>query len=464
MYIVPNRIQIGASMNRVAFILLAAFLIFGTDRSSCQPAMADSVRSEFLHAWNAYRRLAWGHDELRPLSGKAADWYGSSLCMTPIDAFDTMVLMGLSCEAAEAKQLVLDSLSFDRDLSVQFFETTIRLLGGLLSAYQLEGDSRFLMKARDLADRLMPAFASPTGMPWRFVNLRTGAVKDPISNPAEIGTCLLEFGTLSGITGDPKYFTAAKRAMVELFNRRSRIGLVGTQINVNTGVWVDPASHIGGMIDSYYEYLVKGWKLFGDDDCRRMWEEHERAITAFIADTLHGGLWYGQADMTSGKRTGTVFGSLEAFFPALLVLSGDQARAALLESSCYRMWNLHGIEPEALDYAVMHATDPGYHLRPEVIESAYYLYRTTGDSTYVAMGRVFFEGLRHWCRVPNGYAMLKDVTTKERGDRMESFFFAETMKYFYLLFAPPETLPFGLVVFNTEAHPLWPTGRTRQER
>jgi mannosidase alpha-like ER degradation enhancer 2 len=248
--------------------------------------------------------------------------------------------------------------------------------------------------------------------------------------------------------------------MVELFRRRSPLGLVGTQIDVRTGLWVNHTSHIGGMIDSYYEYLVKAWKLFGDEDCRRMWEEHARALTRYVADTAYGGLWYGEAEMESGKRTGTAFGSLEAFFPAVLVLAGDVPLAAELQASCFRMWNRYGIEPEAIDYTTMCATDSSYHLRPEIIESAYYLYEQTGDDRYREMGRVIFDGLRRSCRTPQGYAMIEDVRTKRQGDRMESFFFAETLKYLYLLFAPPATLPFGSVIFNTEAHPLRRTWTT----
>ncbi len=425
-------------------------------QSSMDAATADSIRREFLHAWNGYHRFAWGHDALDPLSQQPRDWYGTSLCMTPVDAFDTMVLMGLTREAAEAKQLILDSLRFDRNIEVQGFEVTIRLVGGLLSAYQMDGDKRFLDLATDLANRLLPLYHSPTGMPWRFVNLRTGAVRDSVNNPAEIGTSLLEFGLLSRLTGDSTYIRRAKHAVLELFRRRSPIGLVGTSINILTGEWVDRSSHIGGMIDSYYEYLLKASILLNDSECRQMWDQSRTAIETYVADTAHGSLWYGVVDMDTGRRLRTVFGSLEAFYPAVLCLAGDTTRAERLEASCLRMWNAYGIEPEEFDYTTMTAISPQYYLRPEIIESAYYLYHVTGDEKYREMGRIFFDAIRRYCRTDAGYAMLKSVITKERGDRMESFFFAETLKYLYLLFADPQTLPFGQVVFNTEAHPLRP--------
>ena len=93
-------------------------------------------------------------------------------------------------------------------------------------------------------------------------------------------------------------------------------------------------------------------------------------------------------------------------------------------------------------------------LRPEVIESAYYLYHFTGDERYREMGRNFFESLVSCCRVDAGYAALSRVQPPVRRDQMQSFLLAETMKYLYLLFAPEEALDFKRVVFNTEAHPL----------
>ncbi len=445
-------------MMRASFpvITLVCLVLGAVSLADAQDSVisADVVKREFLHSWNAYKEHAWGHDELRPISAKPHDWYSASLLMTPVDAFDTMILMGLHREAEEAKQLILDSLSFDRDIEVQAFEITIRHLGGLLAAYQLDGDPRFLRLAEDLGRRLLPVFNTPTGMPRRYVNLRTGATRDSANNPAEIGTSLLEFGTLSKLTGDPVYYGKSKRALVALYSRRSTIGLVGTLINVETGEWIDRTSHIGGMIDSYYEYLLKSWLLFGDTECRTMWEESIRAVNTWLADTSSGKLWYGQADMESGKRTGTTFGSLEAFFPAVLSLSGDRIRAARLEESCLAMWNLHGIEPEEINYLTMTPTARQYVLRPEIIESAWYLYHFTGDQRYRRMGETFARGLMRYCRVKAGYAQLRDVTTKERSDGMQSFFFAETLKYLYLLFARPGPVGLDTAVFTTEAHPL----------
>jgi mannosidase alpha-like ER degradation enhancer 2 len=448
---------------QIRTLLAAVQVAAGMAGPPSAPPNAGQVRAAFLHAWQGYARYAWGHDDLDPLSRTPHDWYGTPLLMTPVDAYDTMLLMGLRHEAADAKRLILERLSFDRDVSVQVFEVTIRLLGGLLSAYEMDGDPRFLRLATDLGDRLLPAFRSPTGMPYRYVNLRTGVTRDPVSNPAEIGTLMLEFGTLSRLTGRPVYYDTAKRAAEQLFARRSRLGLVGSTIDVRTGAWQDSTSHIGGGIDSWYEYLLKSWRLFGDDDFRRMWEASVAPMHRYLADERFGGLWYGQANMATGRRVGTTFGSLEAFLPAVLALSGDTARAGRLMTSVNRMWTTFGIEPETLDYATMTVGDePGYELRPESLESAYYLYRLTGEERYREMGAAMWTAIARWTRTDAGFAALADVRTRAKRDRMHSFFFAETLKYAYLLLAPAATLDLSTVVLNTEAHPLrrsMPKGR-----
>ena len=416
--------------------------------------MASRVREEFLHAWNGYKQFAWGHDELKPLSKSYHDWYAAPLYLTAVDALDTMVLMGLDDGATSTKEFIARNLSFDHDIYVKNFEITIRVLGGLLSSHQLTGDKRLLQLAEDLGDRLLPVFNSPTGMPYVNVNLKTGEVRGEHTNPAEVGTLLVEFGTLSKLTGNPAYYEKAKRAVVELFARRSPLGLVGAGINVKTGAWTDSTTFIGGGIDSYYEYLLKCWLLFGDKDCERMWRSSIEAVNKYVADDGPAGLWYGEVNMNSGARVGTIFGSLDAFFPGTLALSGDVERARRLEESCYKMWTAFGVEPQEFDYSKTKIAYDGYPLQPEIIESAFYLYRFTNDSHYLDMGHTFFDSLVKYCRTDSGYAALGNVETKEKKDEMESYFLAETLKYLYLLFAPQATLDLSQVVFNTEAHPI----------
>jgi mannosidase alpha-like ER degradation enhancer 2 len=385
-----------------------------------------------------------------------------------------MILMGLKAEARSTREYIVKNLSFGKDVDVQNFEITIRLLGGLLSSYQMTGDKRLLNLAEDLGNRLLPVFESPTGLPYRYVNLKTGKVRGNVTNPAEAGTLLIEFGTLSKLTHKPVFYDKAKRALVEIYNRRSPIGLVGTWINVETGKWTDTDSHISGAIDSYYEYLLKCAILFDDQDCRRMWTDSIAAINQHLRDETKGRmkpeLWYGHADMNTGKRTATTYGALDAFFPAVLALSGDLNRARLLQESSYKMWMKHGIEPEEINYQTMEVISPGYPLRPEIVESTYYLYHYAAvgapglptlrkgkprlTEEYLQRGEMMFRDFVKYCRTDEGYAALKSVVTKEQADSMQSFLFAETFKYFYLLFAPPKTLDFDKVIFNTEAHPV----------
>jgi hypothetical protein len=126
-------------------VLLAILGLLATggckSREEAQARQATNrVKTEFLHAWNNYERYAWGHDALKPLTKTAHDWYGQSLLMTPVDALDTLILMKLDAEAAKSRAHIVSDLSFDRDIYVKNFEITIRLLGGLLSGYQLTGD------------------------------------------------------------------------------------------------------------------------------------------------------------------------------------------------------------------------------------------------------------------------------------------------------------------------------------
>jgi len=438
----------------ILFVVISTFALNAVAQKVNRSERAESVKAEFLHAWNGYKKYAWRHDDLKPLSKTHKDWYAESLLMTPVDALDTMYLIGMKKEADATRKYITKNLSFDKNIDVQNFEITIRLLGGLLSSYQITGDKKLLNLADDLGTRLLPIFDSPTGLPYKYVNLKTGKTRGEVTNPAETGTLLIEFGTLSKLTNKPIYFEKAKRALAETYKRRSKIGLVGTNINVETGEWTNKDSHVSAEIDSYYEYLLKCAILFDDKDCRKMWEDSIAAINKNLADEVRGELWYGHANMDTGKRTETTFGALDAFFPAILALSGDLPRAKRLQDSSFKMWNLHGIEPEVLNYKTMKVEHAGYPLRPEIVESTYYLYHYTKDPKYLSMGESMWKDFVKYCRTEAGYAALKSVVTKEKSDSMQSFLFAETFKYYYLLFAPEKTLDLDKVVFNTEAHPI----------
>ena len=416
--------------------------------------MCNKVKAATQHAWKGYKDHAWGADDLKPLTKTSKTWYKTSMLMTPVDAFDTFTLLGLTKEATEAKDLILTKLNFNVDNDVQVFEITIRLLGGLITAYELDGDKKFLTLAKDLADRLMPAFKSKTGMPYRYVHLQTGKTRDGINNPAEIGTLMMEFGKLSKITGNKKYYVAAKKGMMYVYKNRSVLNLVGEQINVETGKWVNNRSHIGAYIDSYYEYLYKSWLLFGDKDFKTAFDVHNAAIKKHLLSKTPNGWFMHQVDMNTGKIIGTTYGALEAFYAGLCAFAGDVATGREIQEANYYMWTRFNIEPEEFNFMADTITSAYYILRPENLESAFYMYRLTGELKYLWQGKVMVESIIEHCKNDAGFASLKNVQTFEKMNSMESFFFGETLKYAYLIFAPESTLDFKKVVLTTEAHPF----------
>jgi mannosidase alpha-like ER degradation enhancer 2 len=416
--------------------------------------MCSKVKAAAQHAWQGYKDFAWGADDLKPLTKTAKTWYKTSMLMTPVDAFDTFTLLGLKTEAKEAKDLILTKLNFNIDNDVQVFEITIRLLAGLITAYEMDGDKKFLTLAKDLGNRLMPAFNSKTGMPYRFVHLQTGKTRDGINNPAEIGTLMMEFGKLSKITGDKKYYDAAKKGMMYVYNHRSALDLVGEQIDVETGKWVNTRSHIGAYIDSYYEYLYKSWLLFGDKDFKTAFDVHNAAIKKHLISKTNNGWFMHQVDMNTGKQIGTTYGALEAFYAGLCAFAGDVETGRQIQEANYYMWTRFNIEPEEFDFKADTITSAYYILRPENLESAFYMYRLTGELKYLWQGKVMVESIIEHCKNDVGFASLKNVQTFEKMNTMESFFFGETLKYAYLIFAPELTLDFKKVVLTTEAHPF----------
>src|SRR5262249_49718429 len=273
--------KINMKRSFLAVILLVCVLttLNGADQPNPQTApvdkaqMAEKVRQEFLLNWNAYKKYGWGHDMFKPLSRGHCDWHEFPLYLSAVDAMDTLYLMGFKKEGDEAREFVATNLSFDHDIHVKNYEMVIRIMGGLLSTYQITGDKRLLALAEDEGNRLLPVFKSETGMPYTHVDFKTGAVQGEISNPTEIGSMLLELGTLSKLTGKPIYYDKAKRAMVELYNRRSPLGLIGSTMNVRTGKWIDPADGFS----NFHKTMLKCQQLFGDKDCEQMWHS---SITA----------------------------------------------------------------------------------------------------------------------------------------------------------------------------------------
>jgi mannosidase alpha-like ER degradation enhancer 1/mannosidase alpha-like ER degradation enhancer 2 len=446
------------------YLISSIFIILVLIAVSCQSPeqkaakadkeTADQIKAEFVRSWEGYKTYAWGHDVLLPVSKGHMDWYEESLHISPIDAYSTMKVMGLDAEAERVKRYVVDSVDFNKDIFVKTFEVNIRILGGLLAMYEMSGDVQVLNRARDFGDRLMPAFNSPTGIPYYYVNLKTGETKGAEVNLAEGGTYMLEMGLLSRYTGNLAYYMKAKGAMKAIFSRSSRWGLVGERINVETGEWKDVKSHIGCCIDSYFEYMYKGYVLFGDEELKRMWEKSIIPIQSLMADPMGDDLWYGQVNMETGEKMGSTVTLYDAYFPAVLALSGDLERAAKNQAAFNRLWMKNGLEPMVYDYKADKILNASYDLNPEIIESAYYLYYFTKDVKYKDMARQYFADLVAYCRTDIAFTCIEDVTTKKQKDHMETFFLAETMKYLYLVFANPPGINPDKCVFSTEAHPF----------
>ncbi len=416
--------------------------------------MCTKVKTAAQHAWKGYKDYAWGSDDLRPLTKTSRNWYKHSMLMTPVDAFDTFTMLGLTAEAREAKDIILTKLDFNVDNEVQVFEITIRLLAGLITAYEMDGDKKFLALATDLANRMMPAFNTPTGMPCRYVHLQTGKIRDSINNPAEIGTLMMEFGKLSKLTGNKAYYYVAKKAIMLVYAKRSSIDLVGEQIDVTTGKWVSTQSHISGYIDSYYEYLYKSWILFGDKDFLTAFETHNKAIKKYLIDKTGNGWFMRHVDMNTGKESSTTYGALDAFYAGLCAYAGDIPTAKNIQDANYYMWTNFNMEPEEFNYRTDSITSAYYILRPENLESCFYLYRLSHKVDYLWMAKTMVDDILEHCKAEAGFASIKNVKTYEQVNSMESFFFGETLKYAYLVFAPASTADLNKIVFTTEAHPF----------
>src|SRR5690242_8587449 len=216
--------------------------------------LADDVRAQMQWAWDHYVERCFGQDQIKPVSGGAEPFFfpkGPALGLSIVEALDTLYVMKLDAELAHGVRWIADNLHFEIDGEVQVFETGIRMVGGLLSAWCATHEKKLLALAQDLADRLSPAFTkSPTGMPYRFVNLKTGSVRDPETYPAEIGTYIAEWGMLSRAVGNKRYYDMAKRATEALFERRSTLDLVADTINIETGSWKSRRASIGPPADS----------------------------------------------------------------------------------------------------------------------------------------------------------------------------------------------------------------------
>ncbi|XP_034668733.1 ER degradation-enhancing alpha-mannosidase-like protein 3 isoform X2 [Drosophila subobscura] len=483
-----------SSAQRLVFTFLLALLIMVASVLSSDTAMPtqnmshkertelrEEARDMFYHAYRAYMENAYPADELMPLSCKGRyrgvtpsrgdmDDILGNFSMTLVDTLDTLVLLGDFTEFEHAVKLVIRDVQFDSDIIVSVFETNIRMVGGLLSAHIL---SEYLQKqvdvmhwykgellemARELGYRLLPAFNTSTGIPHARVNLRNG-MKDPMLKKSRetctacAGTILLEFAALSRLTGDPIFEVRAHAAMDALWKLRHRgSDLMGTVLNVHSGDWVRRDSGVGAGIDSYYEYLFKSYVLLGDDKYLARFNRHYNAVMKYVSE---GPMLLDVLMHRPHAKSRNFMDSLLAFWPGLQVLSGDLKPAVQTHEMLYQVMQMHNLIPEAftVDFQIHWGQ---HHLRPEFIESTYFLYRATGDHHYLQVGKRALKTLQQYAKVSCGYAAVNDVRTGKHEDRMDSFVLSETFKYLFLLFSEPQDLIINVdeFVFTTEAHLL----------
>ncbi|KAH9253979.1 hypothetical protein BASA81_008103 [Batrachochytrium salamandrivorans] len=445
----------------------------------------DQIRAVFYHGYNAYWEHAFPEDELQPLTcrGVESDLTPGKM-LTLIDAMDTLVVLGNITEFHRVVHIISqqEHTLFKVDKTISVFETTIRILGGLISAHLICEDEELgarpsayngslLRMAVDLGNRLLPAFDSPTKIPFGTVDLLRGV---PIGETSEActaaaGSLSLEFGLLSTLTGDSKYFLASRNALKAIFELRSpQLNLLGRHLDIKSGQWTEPIAGIGSNIDSIYEYYLKQYILFGDDESLEWFNIlYEGAVRHLRVPV--GNRFYHEVDMRSGKVTRRLASALQAFWSGMQVLAGDVTAATKTLNGFMAIANEFVFLPEDFDVVrwtpITTGNSPSYLLRPELIESLFYVYQATGDESWLLAGKQVVNSVIQHCYVPQcGFASIRDVTSpnKHKIDSMPSFFLSEWVKYAYLLFDTTEN-PFnrGNWVFTTEAHPFRVTKATQ---
>jgi mannosyl-oligosaccharide alpha-1,2-mannosidase len=421
--------------------------------------LAEDVRSEMRWAWGHYRERAWGKDQIKPLSGgfESFPLKNHHLGLSLIEALDTLWIMGLDDEFRDGVEWVKANLDVNVDGEVSVFETSIRLVGGLLSAWHACGEAALLAKARDLADRLLPSFAvSPIGIPHRYINLKTGLVRGRETNPAETGTFIPEFGFLSRATGDDCYRAAAKRALVSMFDRRSRIGLLADRIDAVTGEWMSRRATIGPPSDSYYEYLWDGWDLLGDRDCLRMYRACTAAILKHQPLRRGGNLWFANVDFETGSPIDTEQDELGSFYGGLLAQGGNRTIGAAHTRTWATVQERYGVLPESVDSTDMRALSITNDLRPELADAALNHWLLDRREEWRHIVRDHYLAMKRWNKAAYGYSDLADVTAspKLQSDHCPGYWWSEQMKYYYLIFADTPRVDYRRLYLSTEGNIL----------
>ncbi|ANZ75090.1 BA75_02400T0 [Komagataella pastoris] len=465
----------------------------------------DEVREVFHQSWVDYVKNGWGKDVYHPVSQTAENMGQNPLGWIIVDSLDTLHLMNMSEELKHAGDWIEHELNYDFDYEVNVFETTIRMLGGFLSAFHLTKDNLYLDKAVDLADRLIGGFESNTGIPYASVNLKTGkGVRSHVdmgsSSTAEVATLQLEFKYLSQLTGNSIYWRKVENIMAVLDSNHPTDGLVPIYIQPETGLYWGKLIRLGSRGDSYYEYLIKQYLQTNETVYKEMYDEAIQGVKKHLVRksnpsrlTFIGELPNGINGEFSNKMDHLVCflgGTLAVGATSGLTI--NEARQSdfwnpereyqfslgkELAYTCYKMYHdvsATGLAPEIVVFNTDKKVQRDFYIkpadthnlqRPETVESLFYMFKITGDPMYREWGYEIFKNFVKHTSVTSGgrnndvrYSCLQDVTatTPNYKDDLESFWFAETLKYLYLLFDDDVAEQWDLkkVVFNTEAHPF----------
>ncbi|KAF6809607.1 glycosyl hydrolase family 47 protein [Colletotrichum sojae] len=474
------------------------------------PKRQKAVRDVFKKSYDSYKRYAWGRDELAPVNAGAKNTFGG-WAASLVDSLDTLWIMGFNDEFYEAAE-VAAQLDWSKTTvkSANMFETTIRHLGGLLSAYDLSGEEALLEKAKELGDMLYMGFDTPNRMPGFWINFedaKSGAqlagTHDPSASPCSLS---LEFTRLSQLTGDMKYFDAVNRIsrFLERTQFQSKLpGMWPRMIDFrDERVDTDSRFTLGALADSLYEYLPKMYALLGglDKSYEKMYvgamaivEQHIlfRPMTPDNADILFAGDVHVNADsidhVPEGQHLSCFVGGMLGLGGKLFSIDEHVDLGEKVARGCAWAYEAMptGVMPEIftligcfsakekcpwdekrweqdgdkkLKKGFKNVRDPKYILRPEAIESVFLLYRMTGRQDLQDVAWRMFQAIQKATETQFANSAISDVTVSpqqtHKVDSMESFWLSETLKYFYLIFSSPELISLDDFVFNTEAHPL----------
>ncbi|KAL6415080.1 hypothetical protein AUP68_01622 [Ilyonectria robusta] len=467
-------------------------------------ARKTAVKMAFVKSWDAYKKYAWPQDELKPLSRKGRQTF-SGWSAQIVDALDTLWLLDMKEDFHLAvQQIALIDWARTSDDFLNLFEVTIRHLGGLLAAYDLSGEHVLLSKAVELGDMLYATFDTPNRLPshWLYFNkAKKGEQKADDSMSGAAGCSMgLEFTRLSQITGDPKYYDATERVKQFIYRNQNSTKLPGLwphTMNYQTETVKNTMFTLGAGADSMYEYLPKMHAILGGLDPEYV------QMTTLALDTATKHLLYrpvnpkdenilmagnalannGQIELTTEMQHLTCFvGGTYGLAGKLLSREDFVALGSRLTAGCVWAYDSFptNIMPEIselkpcpsidgecsyedlktastrLPPGFIRVRDPRYLLRPEAIESVFYMWRITGDEIWRDAAWRMWEGIVKETENSLAFASIADVRQEgsDQEDSMETFWMSETLKYFWLIFEDHNVLNLDDWVLNTEAHPL----------